>query len=100
MQLLEIRSQDVRLPAEALEALEHDAAVVVTHYGRRRHVVLSEERFALVAPLLELLDEGVRVPAEMLMTASEIDLERALAEDREPAPGEEALIDATLDQLS
>ena len=98
MDVVEVRSQEVRLPARALDALERDGAVAVTHYGRRRHVVLTDERFALVAPLLELLEQGARVPAELLMTTEDIALERALAEDREPSAAEEALIEAALDQ--
>lgn len=92
-----MRSQEVRLPARALAALERHGVVAVTRYGRRRHVVLTDESFALVAPLLELLEQGVRVPAELLMTTEDIALERALAEDREPSEAEEALIEAALE---
>ena len=95
-----MRSQDVRLPESALEALARDVPVAVTHYGRRRHVVLSEERFALVAPLLELLEQGASVPAELLMSEGDLALERALAEDRESAAGEEALIEEALEQAA
>ena len=95
-----MRSQDVRLPALAVDALERHGVVAVTHYGRRRHVVLTDESFSLVEPLLELLEQGVRVPAELLMTTEDIALERALAEDRDPSDGEEALIEAALDQSS
>jgi hypothetical protein len=90
----EVRAQDVRLPARAVEALERNEVVAVTHYGRRRHVVLSEERFSLVAPLLEALAAGAAVPSELLMTADDIALERALADDREPDEAEQALIES------
>jgi hypothetical protein len=93
---VEVRSNEVRLPAKAIEALERNGLVAVTHYGKRRHVVLSEERFAAVAPLLELLEAGASVPSELLMTAEDIELERALATDREPSPSEERLIDSAL----
>jgi hypothetical protein len=96
--VVEVRSQEVRLPAEAVDALERHGVVAVTHYGRRRHVVLTDESFALVAPLLELLEQGARVPAELLMTTEDIALERALAEDREPSAAEEAIIESTLGQ--
>lgn len=94
----EVRSQEVRLPATALEALSRGGVVAVTHYGRRRHVVLPEERFSLVAPLLELLEEGARIPSELLMTTGDIALERALAEDREPCAAEETLIESVLER--
>jgi hypothetical protein len=96
--VIEVRSQEVRLPARAVEALERHSVVSVTHYGRRRHVVLTDESFALVAPLLELLEQGASVPAEMLMTTEDIALERALAEDREPSAAEGALIESALEQ--
>ena len=98
MDVVEVRSQEVRLPSRAVEALDRQGVVAVTHYGRRRHVVLTDERFSLVAPLLELLEEGVGMPAELLMTTDDIALERTLAEDREPDPAEEQLIDTALAQ--
>jgi hypothetical protein len=98
MDVVEVRSQEVRLPGRAVEALDRHGVVAVTHYGRRRHVVLSDERFSLVAPLLELLEEGAGVPAELLMTTDDIALERALAQDREPSPAEEQLIESALGQ--
>ncbi|MCC6223252.1 MAG: hypothetical protein IT201_07130 [Thermoleophilia bacterium] len=96
MKLVEIRSQEIRLPGHALEALERHEVVGVTHYGRRRLVCLSGEDFALVEPLLELLRLGRAVSSELLMTAEDIALERALADDREPAPAEDELIDLVL----
>ena len=96
MKIVEVAAKNVRLPGEALEALDERSIVAVTHYGRRRHVILAEDDFALVEPLLELLLEGAALPAEMLMTKEDIALERALAEDREPASGEDDLIEAVL----
>jgi len=96
MDVIEVRSQEVRLPGRAVEALDRQGVVAVTHYGRRRHVVLTDERFALVAPLLELLEEGAGIPAELLMTTEDIALERTLADDREPSPAEEQLIETVL----
>jgi hypothetical protein len=98
MEVIEVRSQEIRLPGRAVETLDRQGVVAVTHYGRRRHVVLTDERFSLVAPLLELLDEGAGVPAELLMTAGDIELERTLAQDREPTPAEDQLIETALGQ--
>jgi len=53
-----------------------------------------------VEPLLELLEEGAVVPAEVLMSRDDLELERLLAEDREPSLGEEALIDELLAEAS
>jgi hypothetical protein len=100
MRIIEVCSTEVRLPRRAVEALDRQGVVAVTHYGRRRHVVLTDERFSLVAPLLELLEEGAAIPAELLMTTEDIALERALAEDREPSPAEEQLIETALGQSS
>ncbi len=100
MKLVEVGSREVRLPARAIEALARREVVAVTHYGKRRHVVLADEQFALIEPLLELLAEGARVPSETLMTKEDIALERALAEDREPSEAETALIDSVLGQTT
>jgi hypothetical protein len=96
MELVEVAAQDVRLPAAAVEALSAHRAVAVTRYGRRQHVLLTNEQFELVAPLLELLEEGAAVSPELLMTAQDIALERDLAGDREPSAAENAQIDALL----
>lgn len=98
MRMAEIPAQEVRLSPRATSALDEEGVVAVTRYGRRRHIVLTEERFALLEPLLELLTEE-RIPAELLMTKGDIELERALAEDREPTAGEDELIEATLARL-
>jgi PHD/YefM family antitoxin component YafN of YafNO toxin-antitoxin module len=92
MRVVELPATDVRLSPSAAEALSTDVPVVVTRYGRRAHVVLSAEQFALIEPLLELLEEGRAVPAELLMTEDDLELQKMLAEDREPSPGEIELI--------
>ena len=97
MRVVDVRAQEIRLPPRALEALARREVVAVTHYGKRRHVLLSEEQFSLVAPLLELLEQGASIPSEMLMTDEDIELERALADDREPSEADDALIDSLLD---
>ena len=92
IETLEIPSKEFRLPAEAIEALADGKPVAVTRYGQPVHVVLSQEQFAQVAPLLELLHEGDTVSPELLMSREDIDLMRDLAEDREPAEAEEEQI--------
>lgn len=96
MRIVEVPAQEVRLPAQAVEALAAHVPVAVTRYGHRQHVVLSEEQFRLVAPLLELLEEGVAVSPELLMTREDIGLERDLDRDREPSEAENAQIEALL----
>lgn len=49
---------------------------------------------------VESLESAVRIPAELLMTTEDIELERTLAEDREPSAGEDALIESVLEQSS
>lgn len=56
----------------------------------------SEEQFGLVEPMLELLQKGVSVSPEMLMTEEDVDLMRDLATDREPAEAEEAQLEALI----
>jgi PHD/YefM family antitoxin component YafN of YafNO toxin-antitoxin module len=99
VETLEIPSQEVRLPAQAIEALAHGQPVAVTRYGRPVHVVLSQEQFAWVAPLLELLSEGANVSPELLMSKEDIELLHDLAEDREPAPAEEEQIAEIVEAL-
>ncbi|MGH3110381.1 MAG: hypothetical protein ACRDQT_05625 [Gaiellaceae bacterium] len=96
---VEVPAHEVRLSKRAAAALAERRTVVVTRYGRRSHVVVSAERFALVEPLLELLDDGVVVPVELLLTTSDLELERLLAEDREPTPAEQALIDELIAEI-
>src|SRR5688500_3968856 len=90
--MIEVPAHEVRLSKRAASALADEQVIVVTRYGRRSHVVVSADRFALVEPLLELLDDGVAVPVELLLTSSDLELERLVAEDREPSPGEQALV--------
>ena len=100
MEIVEIPAQEVRLSSRATAALASNRPVAVTRYGRRSHVVLNAHQFELVEPLLELLEEGAVVPAEVLMSKDDLELERLLAEDLEPSPGEEALIDELLAEAS
>lgn len=93
MNRVEVRSQDVRIPAEATEALAEGMAVAVTRYGSPTHVMLSEAQFSLVEPLLEMLQKGTTVSPEMLMSESDIELMNDLAGDREPAEAEAAQLD-------
>lgn len=92
VETVDVPAHEVRLSKRAASALLDGIPVSVTRYGRRSHIVLTIEQFELIEPLLELLDEGVRIPAELLLTEADIELERLLAEDREPSPGERALI--------
>jgi hypothetical protein len=96
VKVIELPATAVRLSGSATKALADECPVVVTRYGRRAHVVLSADQFALVEPLLELLEEGRAVPAELLMTNDDLELERLLAEDRKPSAGETALVDALI----
>ena len=96
VELFEIRAQDVRLPARAVEALAAHRPVAVTRYGRRLHVVLTQEQFSLVEPLLELLQEGAAVSPELLRSSEDIELEQALGDDREPTEAENAQIASLL----
>lgn len=90
---VEVRSQDVRIPVEASEALAEGIPVAVTRYGRPTHVLLSEEQFALVEPMLEMLQKGVAVSPELLMSEGDIELMNDLADDREPAEAEAAQLE-------
>jgi PHD/YefM family antitoxin component YafN of YafNO toxin-antitoxin module len=96
---IELPATDVRLSASAAEALADERPVVVTRYGKRSHVVLTSDQFALVEPLLEFLEEGRTLPAELMMTNDDLALQKMLAEDREPSPGELALVDAVIADL-
>lgn len=92
MDILEVAAQEVRLSAKIASALAERRPVAVNRYGRRLAVLLSEEQFDQVAPLLELLQEGAAVSPELLKTEDDLQLERALAEDRLPVDEEEAQI--------
>lgn len=99
MKLIEVKAQEVRLPTAASDALAEGTPVAVTRYGEPVHVVLSQDQFARVAPLLELLDEGATVSPEMLMSREDIALERELADDRESPEAEEEQIHELLGEL-
>lgn len=90
---VEVQARDVRLPAEATEAVAEGTPVVVTRYGQRTLVMLSDREFSLVEPMLELLKKGVSVSPEMLMTEDDVELMRDLANDREPDEAERAVLD-------
>jgi hypothetical protein len=92
MDVLEVPAQEVRLSAKIAEALAERRPVAVNRYGKRLAVVLSDEQFDLVAPLLELLQEGALVSPELLKTEEDLELERALAQDRVPTDAEDAQI--------
>jgi len=92
VETVDVPAHEVRLSKRAAAALLDGTPVSVTRYGRRSHIVLTIEQFELIEPLLELLGEGVRIPAELLLTEADLELERLLAEDREPSAGERALI--------
>lgn len=81
VEALEVPAHEVRLPERAVEALAGGGAVVITRYGRRQHVLLSEAQFALVEPLLDLLRAGVAVSPELLLTETDLELERELERD-------------------
>ena len=91
-----IKAEDLRLPTEAREALEDGACVLITRYGKPTSALLKFETYALVAPLLELIEAGVVVSPEMLMTTDDIALARDLADDTETTSAEAAMIEALL----
>jgi hypothetical protein len=92
MDVLEVRAQEVRLSAKIVAALAERRPIAVSRYGTRLAVLLSDEQFDLVAPLLELLQEGALVSPELLKTQEDFELERALAQDRVATDGEDAQI--------
>jgi hypothetical protein len=92
MELVDVTAREVRIPRRAVAALDANIPVAVTRYGKRLHVLLPESQFALVAPLLELLEDGVAVSPELLRTSADVALERDLAEDRQTPAVENAQI--------
>jgi hypothetical protein len=94
--LVDITAEEVRLPERAREALERGRRVCISRYGRPAAYVLGGEQYTLVAPLLDLIEEGVVVSHEMLMSAADAALARDLAEDRETSPAEAAAIEELL----
>jgi hypothetical protein len=95
-----IKAEDLRLPAEARDALEGGACVLITRYGKPTSALLKFETYALVAPLLELIQAGVVISPEMLMTIDDIELARDLADDTETTSAEAAMIEGLLAQDS
>lgn len=95
-ELCEVAAKDVRLPREATDALSEGRPVLVTRYGKPIHVLMPEDRFHQVLPLLEALSEGVTLSPEMQMTKADIDLMRDLADDREVIGEEEEQISELL----
>lgn len=98
MSVIEVRAQEVRLPTEATKALEGGRAVAVTRYGRRTAVLISGDQFDLVQPVLELLDKGVTLSPEMVMTEEDVALMKDLAGDREPAEAEVAQLEELISE--
>ena len=92
VEILEVPAQEVRLSAAIADALAERRPVVVNRYGKRLAVLLSSEQFDLVAPLLSLLQDGAQVSPELLKSAEDLELERALADDRDPSDAEDEQI--------
>jgi hypothetical protein len=92
VEVLEVAAQDVRLSAKIAGALAERRPVAISRYGKRLAVLLSGDQFELVAPLLSLLQDGVQVSPELLKSEEDLELERALAADREPTDAEEEQI--------
>lgn len=93
-----IKAEDLRLPSEAREALDDGGRVLITRYGKPTSALLSIEAYELVAPLLELIEEGAVVSPEMLMTKDDIALAHDLAHDTETTSAEEQQIEELLAQ--
>lgn len=92
--VFEIGARELRLPERANDVLDRGGRVQVKRYGRPSRVVLSWEKFALIAPLLDLIEAGAAISPEALMSQADIELARDLAEDREPTEAEDAAIAA------
>jgi len=92
MDILEVPAEEVRLSAAIADALAQRRPVAVNRYGKRLAVLLSGEQFDLVAPLLSLLQDGAHVSPELLKTDEDLELERALADDRDPSDAEDEQI--------
>ncbi|HSZ70934.1 MAG TPA: hypothetical protein VK756_11310 [Solirubrobacteraceae bacterium] len=94
--IIDITAEEIRLPERARKALAHGSRVRISRYGQPSAYVLGGEQYALVAPLLDLMEQGVHVPHELLMSGADIALARDLAEDRDTTAGEEAVIEEML----
>lgn len=96
MSEIAIRAEDLRLPSQAREALNGGGRVLITRYGKPTSALLNIETYEMVAPLLELIEEGAVVSPEMLMTKDDIALARDLANDTGTMPAEEQQIEELL----
>jgi PHD/YefM family antitoxin component YafN of YafNO toxin-antitoxin module len=94
--VIDITAEEIRLPERVREALASGRRVCISRYGRPAAYLLGGDQYALVAPLLDLIDQGVHVSHELLMSSDDIALARDLAEDRETTPAEQAVIDELL----
>ncbi len=94
--VIDITAEEIRLPERARKALERGSRLRISRYGHPSAYVLGGEQYALVAPLLDLMEEGVHVSHELLMSSEDIALARDLAEDRDTTPEEEAVIEELL----
>ena len=99
MKTLTIDSREARLPSRAKEALVEGTPVMINYYGHTTGVVVPIEAFELVAPFLELVQNGGTVPAEMLLTEGQLKLAQMLAEDDEMTEAEEEQLNEYLEHL-
>lgn len=91
-----VKAEEIRLSERARQALERGQRVLITRYGHPTGALLNWEKYSLVAPLLDLIEEGAIISPEMLMTRQDIALARDLAQDDETTPAEEAMIEEML----
>lgn len=98
MSEIAIKAEDLRLPSEAREALDGGGRVLITRYGKPTSALLNIATYEMMAPLLDLIEEGAVVSPEMLMTKDDIALARDLADDTGTTPAEEQQIEELLAQ--
>jgi PHD/YefM family antitoxin component YafN of YafNO toxin-antitoxin module len=67
-----VPATQVRIPAEAKEALIRDEPVMVVKHERPSFVLISAEAYALVSHLLERYRAGLPVPIEELLTEEDL----------------------------
>jgi hypothetical protein len=91
-----IKAEEIRLSERARQALERGQRVLITRYGRPTGALLNWEKYSLVEPLLDLIEEGAIVSPEILITKEDIALARDLSQDDETTPAEEAMIEEML----
>lgn len=87
-----VPSEDVRLSSQARAALDESGRLIVTRYGQPAGAYLTWDRYALIEPMLDLLEEGVVLSPELLMTKDDIALIADLGTDDEPTPAEDAVM--------